>query len=267
MLGGQARVRLVQVVGRADDERVDARVGRRRLVGAEGREPPEAPPVRLRPRRIAAGECDSHRAAEPPGGASVKGREPAASHEAQTQRTGSGPSAERSDRRAAARVRGRHVAHATHPSGAAQRRIQSSDMRRVAVVGLGVTKFGKHERTCAELFAEAGLDALIDAGDPPPPGPGRLRRQRRRRGGRAAAPPRPAGRLRAGHSRGRGHPVRDGLRLEPRGLPPRPLRDRLGRGGRAPGGRRRAGPDDAHRALDRGVRLRLGRGLRAARRA
>ena len=37
-------------------------------------------------------------------------------------------------------------------------------MRRVAVVGVGVTKFGKHERTCAELFAEAGLDALIDAG-------------------------------------------------------------------------------------------------------
>ena len=37
-------------------------------------------------------------------------------------------------------------------------------MRRVAVVGLGVTKFGKHERTCAELFAEAGLDALNDAG-------------------------------------------------------------------------------------------------------
>jgi acetyl-CoA C-acetyltransferase len=37
-------------------------------------------------------------------------------------------------------------------------------VRRVAVVGLGVTKFGKHEQTCAELFAEAGLDALIDAG-------------------------------------------------------------------------------------------------------
>ena len=37
-------------------------------------------------------------------------------------------------------------------------------MRRVAVVGIGVTKFGKHERTCAELFAEAGLDALIDSG-------------------------------------------------------------------------------------------------------
>ena len=37
-------------------------------------------------------------------------------------------------------------------------------MRRVAVVGLGVTKFGKHERTCAELFAEAAVDALTDAG-------------------------------------------------------------------------------------------------------
>ncbi len=36
-------------------------------------------------------------------------------------------------------------------------------MRRVAVVGVGVTKFGKHERTCAELFAEAAVDALTDA--------------------------------------------------------------------------------------------------------
>ena len=36
-------------------------------------------------------------------------------------------------------------------------------MRRVAVIGVGVTRFGKHERTCAELFAEAALDALRDA--------------------------------------------------------------------------------------------------------
>ena len=36
-------------------------------------------------------------------------------------------------------------------------------MRNVAVVGVGVTKFGKHERTCAELFAEAAVDALADA--------------------------------------------------------------------------------------------------------
>jgi acetyl-CoA C-acetyltransferase/acetyl-CoA acyltransferase len=36
-------------------------------------------------------------------------------------------------------------------------------MRRVAVVGVGVTTFGKHERTCAELFAEAAVDALADA--------------------------------------------------------------------------------------------------------
>ena len=36
-------------------------------------------------------------------------------------------------------------------------------MRRVAVAGAGVTKFGKHERTCAELFAEAAVDALRDA--------------------------------------------------------------------------------------------------------
>ena len=36
-------------------------------------------------------------------------------------------------------------------------------MRRVAVIGTGVTKFGKHERTSAELFAEAARDALDDA--------------------------------------------------------------------------------------------------------
>ena len=36
-------------------------------------------------------------------------------------------------------------------------------MRRVAVIGVGVTKFGKHDRTSAELFAEAAVDALADA--------------------------------------------------------------------------------------------------------
>jgi acetyl-CoA C-acetyltransferase/acetyl-CoA acyltransferase len=36
-------------------------------------------------------------------------------------------------------------------------------MRRVAVIGVGVTKFGKHDRTSAELFAEAAADALADA--------------------------------------------------------------------------------------------------------
>jgi acetyl-CoA C-acetyltransferase/acetyl-CoA acyltransferase len=36
-------------------------------------------------------------------------------------------------------------------------------MRRVAVIGVGVTKFGKHERTSGELFAEAAVDALADA--------------------------------------------------------------------------------------------------------
>ncbi|MBI3636712.1 MAG: propanoyl-CoA acyltransferase, partial [Candidatus Rokubacteria bacterium] len=36
-------------------------------------------------------------------------------------------------------------------------------MRRVAVVGVGVTKFGKHDRTSAELFAEAAREALQDA--------------------------------------------------------------------------------------------------------
>jgi acetyl-CoA C-acetyltransferase len=40
-------------------------------------------------------------------------------------------------------------------------------MRRAAVIGLGVTKFGKHERTSAELFAEAAADALLDAEIPP----------------------------------------------------------------------------------------------------
>ena len=37
-------------------------------------------------------------------------------------------------------------------------------MRRVAVIGVGVTKFGKHERSSSELFAEAAADALADAG-------------------------------------------------------------------------------------------------------
>jgi acetyl-CoA C-acetyltransferase len=36
-------------------------------------------------------------------------------------------------------------------------------MRRVAVIGVGVTKFGKHDRTSAELFAAAAADALADA--------------------------------------------------------------------------------------------------------
>jgi acetyl-CoA C-acetyltransferase len=36
-------------------------------------------------------------------------------------------------------------------------------MRRVAVIGVGVTKFGKHERTSAELFGEAAREALADA--------------------------------------------------------------------------------------------------------
>ena len=37
-------------------------------------------------------------------------------------------------------------------------------MRRVAVIGVGTTRFGKHERTSAELFASAAVDALADAG-------------------------------------------------------------------------------------------------------
>ena len=40
-------------------------------------------------------------------------------------------------------------------------------MRRVAVIGVGVTKFGKHDRTSAELFAEAAREAVVDAGIEP----------------------------------------------------------------------------------------------------
>jgi acetyl-CoA C-acetyltransferase len=36
-------------------------------------------------------------------------------------------------------------------------------MRRVAVIGVGLTKFGKHDRSSAELFAEAARDAIVDA--------------------------------------------------------------------------------------------------------
>ena len=40
-------------------------------------------------------------------------------------------------------------------------------MRRVAVIGVGVTKFGRHDRTSAELFAEAAAEAIADAGVAP----------------------------------------------------------------------------------------------------
>src|SRR5215813_7581277 len=36
-------------------------------------------------------------------------------------------------------------------------------MRRVAVIGVGMTKFGKHDKCSAELFAEAAADAIVDA--------------------------------------------------------------------------------------------------------
>src|SRR5258705_469178 len=36
-------------------------------------------------------------------------------------------------------------------------------MRRVAVIGVGGTQFGRHERTSAELFAGAAADAPADA--------------------------------------------------------------------------------------------------------
>ena len=42
-------------------------------------------------------------------------------------------------------------------------RSRISDPLRVAVIGVGVTKFGKHDRTSAELFAAAAADALADA--------------------------------------------------------------------------------------------------------
>ena len=36
-------------------------------------------------------------------------------------------------------------------------------MRRVAVIGVGITKFGRHDRTSGELFAQAAADAIADA--------------------------------------------------------------------------------------------------------
>jgi acetyl-CoA C-acetyltransferase/acetyl-CoA acyltransferase len=36
-------------------------------------------------------------------------------------------------------------------------------MRRAAVIGVGMTKFGKHDRTSAELFAQAAAEAIADA--------------------------------------------------------------------------------------------------------
>lgn len=36
-------------------------------------------------------------------------------------------------------------------------------MKRVAVIGIGVTTFGKHERSSAEIFAQAAAEALADA--------------------------------------------------------------------------------------------------------
>src|SRR5262245_2939470 len=41
--------------------------------------------------------------------------------------------------------------------------VSGGSMRKVAVVGVGVTKFGKHDRTSAELFAAAAVEALADA--------------------------------------------------------------------------------------------------------
>jgi acetyl-CoA acetyltransferase len=42
-------------------------------------------------------------------------------------------------------------------------RTREISMRRVAVIGVGVTKFGRHELTSAEFFALAAGDALADA--------------------------------------------------------------------------------------------------------
>ena len=89
---------------------------------------------------------------------------------------------------------------------------QEDRMRRVAVIGVGVTKFGKHDRTSAELFAEAAADALADAELPRQRRPGALLRQRGGRRDRAAAPHRAAGRLRARHPHRPHHPLRDRVR-------------------------------------------------------
>ncbi|MFB0562009.1 MAG: beta-ketoacyl synthase N-terminal-like domain-containing protein [Candidatus Lokiarchaeia archaeon] len=40
-------------------------------------------------------------------------------------------------------------------------------MRKVAVVGIGSTKYGKSDKTCVEMFAEAGMDAMHDANTTP----------------------------------------------------------------------------------------------------
>ena len=40
-------------------------------------------------------------------------------------------------------------------------------MRKVAVAGLGITKFGIHTKTCIELFAQAGLEAINGSGIEP----------------------------------------------------------------------------------------------------
>jgi len=50
-------------------------------------------------------------------------------------------------------------------------------MRRVAVIGVGVTKFGKHDRTSAELFAEGPTsDWALPLPEPVPGAPAGLQR-------------------------------------------------------------------------------------------
>src|SRR5262245_39394438 len=44
-----------------------------------------------------------------------------------------------------------------------QRCARGGSMRRVAVIGVGMTKFGKHDSTSGELFARAAADAITDA--------------------------------------------------------------------------------------------------------
>src|SRR4029434_8877173 len=57
--------------------------------------------------------------------------------------------------------RERYYEPETNPSSS------GGSMRRVAVIGVGMTKFGKHDRSSAELFAEAAADAIVDADIPP----------------------------------------------------------------------------------------------------
>ena len=136
-------------------------------------------------------------------------------------------------------------------------------MRRVAVIGVGVTKFGRHDRSSAELFAEAAGDALADAGLPP-----------------SAVQALYYGNVVGGETEKQLHtgpqaasvlgiPTVPTTRFETacaslaRRVPPRRDGDRRGRLGRRPGRWRRARAQRDDRGVDRVLRLRLRRALGA----